>query len=208
MCKLNLRQWVKIGTDRVKERRGDSEGERCIGERERKSERGEEETERERCNPASCTLYDWSDHTRWTPNYLLFLSQHLCRSNKSSYHFISPLPFGLFQFVVSSFQAMNICLQLCVLFLRLLFYLTLCFFYRFVFLLWRARGPGSTFYRSDHRYERAEGPREVSASLPTRTRQQISAVYFLPVLRGFRRASVEQAQTKLKQKKGRSERIR
>lgn len=71
-----------------------------------------------------------------------------------------------------------------------------------------ARGPGSTFYRSDHRYERAEGPREVSASLPTRTRQQISAVYFLPVLRGSRRASLEQAQTKLKQKKGRSERIR
>lgn len=130
MCKLNLRRWVKIGTDRVKERRGDSEEER---------ERVRGGRVRERCNPASCTLYDWSDHTRWTPNYLLFLSQHLCRSNKSSYHFISPLPFGLFQFVVSSFQPMNICLQLCVLFLRLLFYLTLCFFYRFVFLLWGER---------------------------------------------------------------------
>lgn len=32
----------------MKERRGDSEGERDIGERERKRERGEEETERER----------------------------------------------------------------------------------------------------------------------------------------------------------------
>lgn len=46
----------------MKERRGDSEEERDVKENERERVRGGRE--RERCNPASCTLYDWSDHTR------------------------------------------------------------------------------------------------------------------------------------------------
>lgn len=46
MCKLSLRRWVKIGTDRVKERRGDSEEERDVKENERERVRGGRERER------------------------------------------------------------------------------------------------------------------------------------------------------------------